>query len=183
METEITSRFQSESRKKEFSLGRILLKKLIEQMTGSDYHSLSILKDSKGKPYLYPETLEKIHISLSHKSSFLWAGVSQKPFGIDIEKKDPRILNLKSKVFSFKKTLAQNEDELTFFSRLWTLQEAAVKCLETDFMDIASNLSLENFENGESLLIYYNKVKDIKIFLKGNSIESENYFFSIMRRE
>jgi len=153
-------------------------------MTGSDFHSFAILKDTDGKPYLYPQAQENIYISLSHKTHFLWAGVSRKSFGIDIEKKDPRLLKLIPKFINIKdqKFLGPNPD-LEKLARIWTFKEAAVKCIGIDFMDIASNLSLENSENGESLLIYYNKIKDIRIFLKGYSIESGNYLFSIVTRE
>ena len=81
-----------------------------------------------GKPFL--EDFSDIHFNISHTSGAIICAVSDRPVGVDIEKKRKIDLRLISRFFSKNEkdyVLLGNSGQDERFTRIWTMKEAYVK--------------------------------------------------------
>lgn len=148
--------FTNEHRKDEFLSARHLFKALLKS-TGKD--SEFVLKKHKlGKPFASYEESE-LFVSFSHSKNLVFCAISNSvDIGLDTECLDrnvderivKRILGESEwKVFS-------NEDPIL----LWTIKEAAVKCLGTGLRTNLKELEIQ--KNGE--LKFFVRINDEKTF-------------------
>ena len=101
---------------------------------------MQLLKEESGKPYAMNGE-EKLHVSFSHSKSLVMCAISPiQDIGLDIEKENrtikPEIIRRFLNINDWDAVGA--EDPI----RLWTIKEAAVKCLGTGFRTNLNELEL-----------------------------------------
>lgn len=128
-------RFQSERRRKEFLLGKMLVRTVL-----SEYGSLSpgqwqFAENEYGRPSVAAGLASPgIHFNLSHSGERLVLAVSRLPeIGVDIEasSRARRVERIAGRYFSEAEVRAllqlHKEGQLTRFYELWTLKESYIK--------------------------------------------------------
>ncbi len=123
---EKANRFRFWNDRQAFILGKLLIKKVLEENTNL---SLIDVKYSEyGKPYVEGEL--SFNISHSGKYVVCFYSLTRNSMGIDIEKKDSKI-----NIRDFEEVLTNQEsekikgskDELNSFFEIWTMKEASMK--------------------------------------------------------
>jgi phosphopantetheinyl transferase len=129
-------------------------------------------KDEFGKPYI--KGSDKF-ISLSHCDEMVAAVISDHKVGVDIEKIDHRLIKVKEKFASESDLIFHdNEDEVRFLTRLWTIKEAVYKAYGKKELSFKDQIKL-NSEGGCTVL----GEDGIKIHYSVNSKVFEDYYFTI----
>jgi 4'-phosphopantetheinyl transferase len=123
-------------RRRQFLLGRILLRFAVAALTGFPPHLLSVIEQRGAAPQLLlpDEDPRRISISLSHSQNWVSCAVSSGAIvGVDLELKDPkRDINLLSQMVfhpkdSFWVSQQPDGERLSAFYHLWCLTEALFK--------------------------------------------------------
>ncbi|MBP6428890.1 MAG: 4'-phosphopantetheinyl transferase superfamily protein [Bacteroidales bacterium] len=110
---------------------QLLIQKVEEK--GFEFNS-KIEKTVEGKPFfLFNQSL---HFSISHTKEFIAIALSDKPIGIDIEKKRKYNKAVVHRFFHPKEVellekTKDEEDQDILFTKIWTIKEAYVKCTGT----------------------------------------------------
>ena len=96
--------------------------------------------DKYGKPFILGS--DKF-ISISHSDEMLAAAVSDYKIGIDIERSSNRTVRVKEK-FASQNDLAflNDENEMMFLTRLWTVKEAVYKAYGKKGIDFKEQINL-----------------------------------------
>lgn len=130
-------------------IGRLLMRKFVNETTGIDYASIVFGRDLKGKPYIIKNetTIQNVDFNVSHQGSFsVLAGVVQKndskcqtKIGVDVMKVEYtggktleeffRIMtrNFSTKEWESIKKSSVEKEKLKTFMRHWCLKESYVK--------------------------------------------------------
>lgn len=148
--------FTNQQRKNEYLTARHLFREMLRAgRLSSDY---KIYKHPLGKPFAKNED-QKLFLSFSHSKDYVFCGISESvDLGIDTEwldrKVDQRIV---------KRILGESEWEV--FSDedpilLWTIKEAAVKCLGTGLRTNLKELEIQKKSEIEFLV----RINDEKTF-------------------
>ncbi len=98
------------------------------QHLGIDGSMLKIIRNQYGKPFL--EDHPDIHFNLSHTAGAIVCAVSDRPVGIDIEKKrkvNARVINRFFTENERAFILAGDNDQDARFTKIWTMKEAYAK--------------------------------------------------------
>lgn len=126
--------FKLESRRREFLLSRLMIRRLMAAYLNREFRDIAIVYQAKGKPFMEGSFLR---FNLSHTQGLIACSFSQREVGIDVEKinvLDRRDwLLLARRYFSpmeFEYLFSQPKDcqPLTFL-RIFTRKEAYVKVL------------------------------------------------------
>ena len=135
--------FTNKRRQAEFLTARHLFKQLLEDHYINS-NEVMLLKEELGKPYAKYND-EIIHVSFSHSPNKVYCALSlSKSIGLDVEDVNrnvnpsvvKRILN------NDEAYLAVEEEPI----RLWTIKEAAVKCLGTGLRTNLDDLTIQKNE-------------------------------------
>jgi len=141
-EIEEYKKFKIPKRQMEWLASRMLVKRLIRQLTAADPHlslrSIEVQKEDTGVPYVVIEGLGRVGwLSLSHSHEGVLTAFSQADearFGVDLEFVEPRSLKLFSDYFTAAEIAwlsTLNENEKDFCSNLvWSSKEAFLKAIE-----------------------------------------------------
>ncbi len=145
--------FTNQHRRNEFLTGRHLFKEMLRCL-GIDA-DFTIQKHALGKPFATCG-VDKLYVSFSHSKNHVFCTFSPSvDIGLDTEwldrKVDERIV---------KRILGENEWEV--FSEenpilLWTIKEAAVKCLGTGLRTNLKELTIQKNDRNEFLVIINNE--------------------------
>ncbi|MEX0843871.1 MAG: 4'-phosphopantetheinyl transferase superfamily protein [Balneolaceae bacterium] len=131
--------FKNPKRKAEFLSARYLFHALLNEMNLT-HNEIEILKESTGKPYAIYNG-ETIHVSFSHSPEKVFCAISHRfNIGLDVEHTN-RTIN-KAVV---KRILNENEWNVVGEEdpiKLWTIKEAAVKCLGTGLRTNLKDLTI-----------------------------------------
>lgn len=160
--------FANVNRKNEFLAGRHLFRFMLEK--GGYSPSYILQKEPEGKPFAL-DGANRLRVSFSHSGSLMLCAVSpEKEIGIDAERADRRTgSGLLARILS--------EKEHALFSDynpvlLWTIKEAAAKCLgtgmRTNFNELIlsktpENRYLVNFNDEMTIQICSFKLTDYQI--------------------
>lgn len=127
-ELEVLNGFKNQQRKAEFLSTRHLFQFLLKEMN-IDAQKVILKKEKNGKPFaLLGEN--HLHVSFSHSSQKVFCAISQqKDVGLDVEhtSRNVSIAVLKRILNEREIALIGGEDPV----KLWTMKEAAVKCMGT----------------------------------------------------
>ena len=128
--------------------------------------------DKYGKPFILGS--DKF-ISISHSDEMLAAAVSDYKIGIDIERSSNRTVRVKEK-FASQNDLAflNDENEMMFLTRLWTVKEAVYKAYGKKGIDFKEQINL--ISENECVL---NLENNLKLRYKLHSELIEDYFFTV----
>ena len=113
-------------------LAELLLKKTIQEETGSAVADLRIVQGEYGKPSI-PEQ-PNLHFNLSHSGNIVVCVVDQHPIGVDVEKIRGIDIDVAESCFTHKERIllqGNKQEVLCRFYQLWTLKESYLKALGT----------------------------------------------------
>ena len=97
-------------------------------------------KDDYGKPFLLNSDR---YISFSHSDIWSAAIISKYEVGIDIQKLDNKIINIKNRVFSENElNHFESEENVNMLIKLWTLKEAGYKAYGKKEIEFKNNIKL-----------------------------------------
>ncbi len=133
----------AERRRREWLASRVLLKTLMGKECRVAYHA-------DGAPYLPDSTL---YISISHTEGYA-AVLLQKEgaAGIDIERRQPRVLRVRSRFLSEAEdaeVASSKDDEVSRLLVYWCAKEALYKMIRQEEVDFARHLHVEPFRLAE----------------------------------
>ena len=128
--------------------GRYLLKKI------SPNFPLNLIKvNSAGKPYLENENC---HFSISHSGDYAAVIISETTnVGIDIEKPDEKIENIKNKfstIQELKLFAANSIDVIDSLTMIWSIKEALYKWYGTGMIDFKKHLCIEKIQYNDDFI-------------------------------
>lgn len=163
--------FTNEQRKAEFLTARHLFLKLITEL-GWNFDLVDLKKEEMGKPFIKTQNGRKF-VSFSHSQDLVLCAVSDTlDIGLDTETID-RELNpaIVKRILSENEWKIYGDDEPL---SLWTMKEAAVKCLGTGLRTNLKELELEKLPNGRFTIRINGKEE-----LKGIYFQALNHYISI----
>lgn len=134
---------KKEQKKRQSLSARALLQRLLSE----NFENLSINKlifNDNGAPIL--EGDKSLYVSLSHSENMVAAAVSDLPVGIDVEKIREISQKTASKVCSADEVSFVLVGDRADFFRVWTLKEAYVKAIGTDFCGMKNKSFVKNGE-------------------------------------
>jgi phosphopantetheinyl transferase len=120
-------------RRTEWLAARMCLKSLVmDQLQLTDPRGLSVMKDSRGRPWLCtnPRDVVRGDCSLAHSGAHAaaaWTSNATTRLGIDIEQITPRLHRAAGAFCSHRDTAVACRPELNQLAIWWTLKEAASK--------------------------------------------------------
>lgn len=127
---------KAERRRKEWLTSRVLLKAL----TGDEPH---VAYHPDGAPFLPNMPLS---ISISHTEGYVAILLRHGTAGIDIERRHPRILNVRRRFLSPEEDEAVPCDNaMTYLLICWCAKEAVFKMIRKGNVDFASHIFIEPF--------------------------------------
>ena len=145
LDTNALQSFQNDRRKAEHILSRLLLLGLCGKK-GWDLNQIELKKTELGKPYLEVGGAHK-SVTFSHSTELILCAISDDiEIGIDAEPSDRKV-----KPELLTRILGEEESkELAGETHigLWTLKEAAVKCLGTGIRMGLKSIRIQKLENG-----------------------------------
>ena len=128
------NRYQSQSQRKHFLFGRMLLKAILSKYAGCAPTDLQLDIDTRGKPFLNSNNPLCLSFNLSHSGNRLVVAVSKNhDLGVDLEniKREREILKIAQRYFSLSEIRGlkhlSKALQITRFYELWTLKESVVK--------------------------------------------------------
>lgn len=135
--SERISCLKSESQQKQFLSIRHLL-------SVAGYTDKDMYYNEKGKPYLK----DLRHISISHSHEFSCLMISDRPVGIDIEKKRDKILRIAHKFTPLEEyhTLANTDAKIRKLTIVWGAKEAIYKALNIPGLSFLNDIYIEDFD-------------------------------------
>ena len=151
-------KYRSDEARHQFLLSRVLLRRVLGQISGQPAESLTFSVNENGKPLLTSEP--ELRFSLSHSGQWLALAVScESDIGIDIEQPSkPRDFLRIARHYFHPEECALLESppiELTpvHFYRLWTLKEAFFKARGTGISEGLARINLAGFHLGHDAVI------------------------------
>lgn len=161
-ELEEFNSFTNPSRKAEYLSARSLFRFLLAELKLAD-EGIELLKEEGGKPFAR-NLDEMIHVSFSHSPKKVFCAISKKKeVGLDVELSNRKINQAVA-------ARILNEHELDEVGKenpvqLWTIKEAAVKCLGTGLRTNLSDLTIQkNKKNRFSVRFNNEKLFEICSF-------------------
>lgn len=154
--------FKCNQRKKEYIVGRLLLKTFLSNWTNIPIKEINFGKSEFGKLYLKDHSYP--FFNLSHSGSIVACVISRNIVGIDCEVINNKYLHLAPEIFSSKemeylnKHSSESEKEDIFFE-IWTRKEAYLKALGIGLQDNLKSLSvpISKFSNRLNLSRFYTR--------------------------
>ena len=191
-ELNIFGQLKFEQKKKSFLQSRHLAKNILAKYLGEeDFREISISHGIFSHPLVNYPTDKMPTISISHTKTQAACIVSSAifPTGIDIERvtKNAKENILSQTTLHERKTILHQENENTFYTRIWTIKEALSKVLKTGIMtpfrvyeinDIIrkKNYTISGFSNfSQYQAISFQYEKNIISFILPTNIKILNY--------
>lgn len=175
-ELECFNTFNSNSKKIDFILGRVLIKTILGKILGICPEEVFLSENKYGKLYLLNCTRDKyIYFNLSHSGSIIALAISNKEVGIDVEFIEPKYLKaihyiLNKEEISFVNN-QQKENMLKTYYTIWTRKEALFKAIGTGL-----------FKNFKSILISTQKTS-YKNWVLFSYYQIKNHILSVALKE
>ena len=141
-------------RKKQFIIGRILLRTLLLDVYNIDYFNINLSSNTNGKPYI---NSKNIYFNISHSFDYVICCVSNKKIGVDIEKIRNTTPNQIKQFATEKEINYINNNEKNAF-QIYCLKEAYFK-MKGENLNMIKNIEF----NLENKIICNDKNIDIKI--------------------
>lgn len=142
---------QSGKRREEYIVERVLLKHLM----GS---SLQIYHRENGSPYIKLEGEREKFISISHSNGWVMLALCNQRVGVDIEKKQDRLVKLKHKFLSNQEisfvSKQEEANQLSILLLLWCAKEAVFKLIEKPLPEFSEEILVDPFVLQPSGLMY-----------------------------
>ena len=113
-----------------FTAARRLLRGTLSRWMDQEASEIEILPDEHGKPRLVsPSSGDAIRFSIAHSAHHVAVAFSRRDVGLDLESERPvDVRALSARFFSAEEAAAvRGNAESSFFFRLWTCREAAIK--------------------------------------------------------
>jgi len=142
----------------------------VRKLLQNEDPELTINYDSKGKPYLNTQK----YISISHSKEIAAIGISNEiDFGIDVQYKTDKILNIQNKFLSYnEKQNLVDTPGLESLIKLWSAKESIYKALGKKEVSFSNDLEIDIINNKDLFKVGYYK-KD------NNKIKFDLSFFNI----
>ena len=154
-ETKRINAFQSEKRKIESLSGYFLLKSILKQR---GYDAFQISRKTNEKPVLDIP----LCYSLSHSGEYVVCAVDKNPFGLDIQIKTDKLLNIKRRT-------GETSKDITILTKHWALKEAYIKYINNNKIPLK-----EITIKGENpYILIYEEEAECKVF------EYKNYIIAL----
>ena len=144
---------------------RVLLYKLLNKHH-PDVNLCNLRFNENGKPYITDN--ENIYISITHSHDMVGCAVSEKPIGIDVEKKRDVAVKTINRVCTVCEQKYLEKQPMDFF-KFWTAKEALYKAVNDSF----SNVIKHSFSDGENFI--YDKS-----YINLYSDENSEYFWTVI---
>ncbi|GAB3172961.1 4'-phosphopantetheinyl transferase family protein [Telluribacter humicola] len=134
-------------KRREWLAGRILVKKLVEELTSVEYRGM--WKDEHGKPFLIDSSCP---ISITHTADYV-AGVlhQHSPVGIDMEKVHPKLIRTARKFLSDPE-VQQAGAHLTRLCMYWCAKEALYKLNGRKKVSFRDSITIAPFTDNATVL-------------------------------
>jgi 4'-phosphopantetheinyl transferase len=144
---------------------------------------VGFIKDFNGKPYFSKKP--NLHISISHSNGFVLVGLSNIPFGIDIEKIDyVNFKDLKIAFTSYDWSLISHDIKLIY--QYFSLKESYSKMIGTGFTKEPSQIEIDLIKNN-SFVKFINNNEDTYvitlIFYNFTGFSNLNFNFNTLLLE
>ena len=142
----------------------------VRKLLQNEDPELTINYDSQGKPYLNTQK----GISISHSKEIAAIGISNEiDFGIDVQYKTDKILNIQNKFLSNnEKQNLGDTPSLESLIKLWSAKESIYKALGIKGVSFSNDLEIDFKKNKDLFKVGYSK-KD------NNKIKFDLSFFNI----
>ena len=156
LKDKISSKKSSDHRKGILSI-RQLLKK-------TDISNQNQYYDDMGRPVLN----DGRYISFSHSKKFSGIVISDKKIGIDIEKNQPKILNMSHKFLNSREKIFITKKSISQITYIWTAKEAVYKAFKVNGIKFSEQIVIDPFDENstESIarIFYNNEVFKFHLF-------------------
>ena len=120
--------------------------------------------DDIGRPFLN----DGRHISFSHSKKVSGIVISDKKIGIDIEKNQPKILNLSSKFLNSREKIFITKKSISQITYIWTAKEAVYKAFKVNGIIFSEQIVIDPFEKnsteGIARIFYNNEIFKFHLF-------------------
>lgn len=123
---------------------RVLLYKLIQEYY-PDIDLSNLTFNERGKPSIVDN--DNLYLSITHSNDMVGCAISEKPIGIDVEKKRDVAVKTINRVCTAWEQKYLEEKPMDFF-KLWTAKEALYKASRRSFSDIIKR----SFSDGEDFI-------------------------------
>lgn len=118
-------------------------KLMIRKMLQSALPNHQLCYEDNGSPYVEPLSAK---ISISHSYPFAVLAISNQNIGIDIEKRQPKILKIKSKFLSDTELKwLNNNDDLALLTIIWSIKESLYKIHPKKLWSFRVHYHIEEF--------------------------------------
>jgi phosphopantetheinyl transferase len=136
IDDEYTSGFSDLNRKKESIVARLELNRLCEKYFNNSLKAFSFNKDAYGKP-----SMNNMNCSISHSKGWVFVGIGNLPFGLDIEQfKEDECEHLRLTFSDNEWDKIQNDTLKIFFE--FSLKESVAKQLGKGFLIEPSQIQI-----------------------------------------
>jgi len=156
-EQAIYKSYKVDFKKKEFLIGRLLLKHIISKHLTLDFSDIKFLKNQYGKLYLKnvrEEEATNLDFNLTHSEGIVACAIANRVVGIDVEFMKEIHLDIIKQVLSKDEMLfLQAQPKETWkrlFYQIWTRKEAYLKAIGTGFIFEPNTLNIPINDNLES---------------------------------
>lgn len=120
--------------------------------------------DDIGRPFLN----DGRHISFSHSKKVSGIVISDKKIGIDIEKNQPKILNMSHKFLNSREKIFITKKSISQITYIWTAKEAVYKAFKVNGIKFSEQIVIDPFDENstESIarIFYNNEVFKFHLF-------------------
>ncbi|EEZ97421.2 L-aminoadipate-semialdehyde dehydrogenase-phosphopantetheinyl transferase [Tribolium castaneum] len=182
-EKERLARFVFKNDVKSSLIGRLLMRKFVNEATGLKYNEIKFARDEKGKPFLTNNNFP-INYNVSHQGDYtVLAGCNSAGLlGVDVVKVEfPRgkslgeYFRLMSRIFSgteWEKIRGQGSEknQLAMFCRHWCLKESYLKAVG---VGVTINLQDVCFKINSDVLRKDRVVDDTEVYFRGEKLDWE----------
>ena len=118
----------------------------IRQLRNELLPKKQIIYNSTGKPSLINDSTK---LSISHSANSICLAISDTPLGIDIEKIDKRILNVKSKFVNCEEKKFYSFDSIEDLTILWTIKECIYKLYDINGLSFMGDIQVIDRSDNE----------------------------------
>lgn len=155
----------------------LMIRKMLAEILPK--HHLSYYEN--GEPYLLPKNK---NISISHSFPFAVLAIAEDSIGVDLERVQPKIQQLKSRfLYKTEYSWVENQRELEYLTVVWAMKESLYKIHPSKYWSFREHYEIEPFDLSE----VQNKVScrvfdgDINDFYHAEFQKIEDYYLVIVR--
>ncbi len=120
--------------------------------------------DDIGRPFLN----DGRYISFSHSKKVSGIVISDKKIGIDIEKNQPKILNMSHKFLNSREKIFITKKSISQITYIWTAKEAVYKAFKVNGIIFSEQIVIDPFEKnsteGIARIFYNNEIFKFHLF-------------------